>query len=92
MRGPSNLFYGGETGCRHLRNLADVNVEDCKDFCIKHLEMNGKMCNAFNFRPSKRVCSLKGCPIPVPEPKDDPALLQHSEIEGYAIIGINSIS
>ena len=54
--------------------------------------MNGKMCNAFNFRPSKRVCSLKGCPIPVPEPKDDPALLQYSEIEGYAIIGINSIS
>ena len=86
------MFFGSQTGCGHLRNLADVNVEDCKDSCIKNLETNGKMCNAFNYRRSKRICSLKNCPIPVPEPKDDPALLLNHDIEGYAIIGINSIS
>ena len=86
------MFFGAKTGCGHLRNLEDANVEYCKDSCIKHLEMNRKMCNAFNYRPSKRICALKSCPIPVPEPKDDPAVLQYSGIEGYAIIGINNIS
>ena len=92
MRGPTNFYFGSQTGCSHLTNLEDVNVEDCKDYCAKDLEMRGKMCNAFNYRPSKRKCSLRKCPIPVPEPKDDPILLTDSEIEGYAIIGTNTMS
>ena len=80
----NKIYKHGNHGCGHLKVYNGVTLEECKLACEKILNNNRPTCNAFNYGSEREKCSLKACPIPIPEPNSIPAWKDN---RGYYMIG-----
>ena len=76
------VYKGGNNGCGHLKVYNGVSLDECKLNCERY---GMQKCNAFNYLSTNGKCSLKTCPIPVPEPESVPSWKDN---RGYYMRGI----